>query len=133
MDGGEGADPATHLRFIWPLPGDCGETLHLKEIASAFWSAWYALKHCHTNNLSWLRSSHLFVTVAKLFHFSYQEHHDPLVQVSLWYFIASTPLEIPCMSFYAFRGFCAGLKLRLDINFNKQHVFFSCICEKRQA
>lgn len=27
-----GTDPAAHMRFIWPPPGNCGEALHLKEI-----------------------------------------------------------------------------------------------------
>lgn len=45
---GGGTDPAAHLRFIWPPPGECGEALYLKEIASAFWSAWHPLKHTLT-------------------------------------------------------------------------------------
>lgn len=45
-----GTDPAAHLKFIWPPPRERGESLHFKEIASTFWSAWHTVKHTvHTH------------------------------------------------------------------------------------
>lgn len=83
-----GTDPAAHLRFIWPPPGECGEVLHLKEIASAFWSAWHTHKHTHMYTythmlLSWLKCPLLPVTVAKFVRFSSPQCHNPLVHVSI--------------------------------------------------
>lgn len=45
-----GTDPAAHLKFIWSPPRERGESLHFKEIASTFWSAWHTVKHSvHTH------------------------------------------------------------------------------------
>lgn len=45
-----GTDPAAHLKFIWSPPRERGESLHFKEIASTFWSAWHTVKHTvHTH------------------------------------------------------------------------------------
>lgn len=66
-----GTDPAAHLKFIWPPPRERGESLHFKEIASTFWSAWHTVKHTvHTHTFIYIFS----LPVAKFLQLSSPQH-----------------------------------------------------------
>lgn len=123
-----GTDPAAHLKFIWSPPRERGESLHFKEIASTFWSAWHTVKHTvHTHIFIYIFS----LPVAKFLQLCSPQHpvhiiliYIPVVLTFMWTHDAWIVILIP-----AFFVFCFKVALLKVIS--KQYIHRVSWCQSR--